>query len=74
MSREPWFKYGDRVRLNEIARERGIGAQRPGHFDRIGTVIGFSRDGHPRVRWDGIKADYPYSPLFLSVVVPRDDC
>jgi hypothetical protein len=44
------FEKGDRVKLTAAAVRCGLGTK-----ELAGTVVGRSRDGDPRLRWDGQK-------------------
>jgi hypothetical protein len=58
------FAPGDRVRLTEEALE-----QFPRHRDRLGTVVGMSRDPRfARIRLDGHKAATHWAVSFFEAV------
>lgn len=70
------FKLGDRVRFSKEAIDRKIYEYyRNERAKKIGTVIGFSREKHPRVHWDGMSehTNYTYHPNFVERILNEGD-
>lgn len=55
-----------RVKLSKQGRAALIVPKK--HFDRRGTVIGYSHGVSPNVLWDGRKTPKGYHPSFLECV------
>ena len=59
------FSKGDRVRLSAKGLElysTALDRRR----EQVGSVVGRSRNGNPRVRWDDNKVPLSYHPDFLE--------
>ena len=59
------FAKGDRVRLSD----RGLALYCTAldrRREQVGSVVGWSRGGYPRVRWDDNKVPISYHPDFLA--------
>jgi hypothetical protein len=48
----------------------GIARLRPEDPNRRGVLVGWSRCGHPKVRWDGNRTAYAYHPSFIELETP----
>ncbi len=54
------FPINTRVEMSEDGLK-----QFPRQKGKKGTVVGHSRDGAPRILWDGLRSETTYAPWFV---------